>query len=256
MTDNKDKKFNLLYHALENITPDLLTDIINNNENNIEYKIDNILSSSDRNIDGVVLGTAMQLVFRCGLMKKEIPVACIRNIIVDQHGIPLSINITPNRPISLPDDEAKNIILSFLVYLENNYGIDPDDPLFPDYGYERILTRHLDKFSLDINETIKNGVIRYYIICFLNNDSETSIKMVAIQFREQTRTIKKILRDNGLLPTKIKYVKTKSDIAMDKEVRMIVWEQAKQYIRHLIRIGHSFEDAVEKAKIYNKKLKK
>jgi hypothetical protein len=158
----------------------------------VDNLLNQIKTSSHKNIDGQVLGTAVELIYKCGLNQNEISKAKLKHVGCNHANEPINITLPGKSPIKIAD-EVKESFRGYLDYLrsQTRYQTDPESPLFPGYENETQVRRHLEKFSLSITaqEIHKIGIKRHYWLLRESGLSkEASYRATAAQFRMTERS--------------------------------------------------------------------
>lgn len=183
----------------------------------IENLLKQIKGSKTSQIDGMVLGTALELVYRCGLRRREIPLIKISDITYSPDNQPMGLKISGASDVPL-SDEGKVIIQKYLQYLTTNYSISTNDPLFPGYNNVRIIVRHINTFSQrdSIREIHNIGVKKHYIS---NKDQSTDkrSKSTGQQFRMSSRAVQDLVHDRIQPPGR-----SKADTISDRKYDLFV----------------------------------
>jgi hypothetical protein len=134
----------------------------------VENLLDRIRNNTDPKIDGRVLSTAVDLIYRCGLEQKEIPEVTIGSLNRNDNGELSEIRLSkPDGETSIPiPDEVRDMLEDYLSYLDSHpkYKTDPESLLFPKYWTKRTFARHLDdlKLALNIHDLHRIGLKRHY----------------------------------------------------------------------------------------------
>jgi hypothetical protein len=154
-----------------------------------------IEENSNQKIDGKALACICKLVFFSGLLRKEIPLLKIGDL-VDQYGkVVERIRCFPD-PISLPK-EMQSEIESYIDYLKDRDPalVNPESPLFPDYPYEEKAYRQLrDNFYKNFKD-IRQGGIKHlnYQYREAGVEEQKAYEKVAEQFRLSPREIRDVV---------------------------------------------------------------
>jgi len=170
-----------------------------------------------KGIDNKILHCIVQLIYRCGLMRKEVPITKIGDIHYQgnkmQDLIPGSFG-NPNLPSenAIPlDSNVTGILNQYIQYLSSSdtYNSSPSATLFPKYegkDGDKILFRDLKKYFQiapidNITEISSIGIKNYHRDLLNRGFNETeSLKKTAKQFRKKENTIKEKVK--GIKPSK------------------------------------------------------
>jgi len=156
-----------------------------------------IEENSNQKIDGKALVCICKLVFFGGLLRKDIPILKIGDL-VDQYGKVVERIICFPDPISL-SGEMQSEIESYIECLKERDTalVNPESPLFPDYPYEEKAYRQLrDNFYRNFRDIRQDGIRHLYY-----QQRETGVKEqeaseeVAEQFRLSPREIRDIIHN-------------------------------------------------------------
>jgi site-specific recombinase XerC len=171
----------------------------------LDQLLNQIRQAKIKKIQGCVLAMALELIYKSGLQKNEVPKIRIKNIIFDANREPSTINI-PSDQTSIPlADEVKKPLQRYLAYLQITAQYSPESPLFPGYGYEEKINQHLEKFSsdIDIHEIHEVGVKRLYNrLRYQGKSKPASLTDTTNQFRIKKRSVKQSVKDKIQKPGK------------------------------------------------------
>ena len=154
-----------------------------------------IEENSNQKIDGKALACICKLLFFGGLLRKEIPILKIGDL-VDQYGkVVEKIRCFPD-PISL-SGEMQSEIESYIEYLKERDPalVNPESPLLPDYPYEEKAYRHLrDNFYKNFKDIRQDGIKHLnYQYREAGIEEQKAYKKVAKQFRLSPREIRDVV---------------------------------------------------------------
>ena len=179
---------------------------------NVFDLLSNIQRVRYQNIDDKVLSCIIHFFYRCGMLKKEVSITNIGDIIYQgkkmQELIPGSFdNPPPLKENSIPlTNDIIGILKKYIQYLSSvdAYKTSPEAPLFPNYDGEkggkklyRDLKKYFEEVGFDnINNISGIGLMNYYRNLLETGLNETdSIKKTAEQFRKKENTVKLIVKN-------------------------------------------------------------
>lgn len=179
---------------------------LDNDIKNVFDLLSNIQRVRHQNIDDKVLSCIIHFFYRCGMLKKEVSITKIGDIIYQgkkiQELIPGSFdNPPPLKRNSIPlTNNIIGILEKYIQYLSSvdAYDTSPDAPLFPKYEGEkgskklyRDLKKYLEEVGFNnINEISRIGLMNYYRNLLESGFNETdSIEKTFEQFRKKKNTV-------------------------------------------------------------------
>ena len=182
---------------------------------NVFDLLSNIQRVRYENIDNEVLSCVIHFFYRCGMLKKEVSITKIGDIICQGKKIqelnPGSFdNPPPLKKNSIPlTNNIIGILKKHIHYLSSVdvYDTSPDAPLFPTYYGEngskklyRDLKKYLDKAGFNnINEISRIGLMNYYRDLLETGFNKTdSIEKTVDQFRKKNNTVE--LKVKNIMP--------------------------------------------------------
>ena len=182
---------------------------------NVIDLLSNIQRVRSKNIDDKVLYCIIQFFYRCGMLKKEVSITKIGDIICQGEKIKELIPGSFDNPSSLKGNSIPftsniiGILKNYIQYLSSVdvYNTSPDAPLFPKYDGDnggkklyRDLKKYLEEVGFNnINEISRIGLMNYYRGLLEKGFNETdSIKKTAKQFRKKKNTVELIVK--GITP--------------------------------------------------------
>lgn len=204
-------------------------------------EIDNLLQEvrerQVRKVNGTVLSTALELIYKCGLELKEVPEIKVNSLKYNDDNELENITLPGQSPIAIPE-EVKELLQEYLTYLTGKgYPSTPEAPLFPGYENTKQVKRHLEKFSKEIGarRIHKVGIKRHYFALIKDGASpKEALERTARQFDIEEREVGDVIEDKIQPAGRPKPIETDSTKLMDF-IKRTEWLGSKEDAKELTR---------------------
>jgi hypothetical protein len=165
----------------------------------VDSLMSQIRAQNTENIDGRILAMALELIYKSGLQRNEVPQVKIGHLTLNAANEPIAITPPGATPITIPG-ELRVSLTRYLAYLQSDprYPTGSEALLFPGYGEEKQIERHLKKLSLRLSprEIRKVGMKRHYKFWRDQGYGEqASFQATAAQFRLTKRSARQAVED-------------------------------------------------------------